>query len=453
MLFRVYIILIVLLFTSLYISNSYALSLSKGAASGAASGSASGGAFAGAAGGALVGGFASAVGQAALNAAATASADALQAKADAAQSALNKFVCPVGSGGGAECPQNGSTYAAMESYLRGQGCGEGCINSTYVWIACHPGAGYPSAAQLLTVTAPPAPPADCPEKQALRDSANAWASAASAARKIANALGATNAASPDLAKAGGSGAGDKGFEGSDGKPQNPANPNPDNPSDPSNPNPNNSSDPATNPQSGTDPNSSASAKKSKPSDCVANDPRPACWDYAKKASTETSTSTSSCPLCCDAVDPAFGGTSEQVDNLRRELAGDRARAVNASNQMSKFFNNQRVGFDNGVIDGDYRAKKFLCGDDFCGYSYCSKVSNSESLDCTLYAPSLFKEISDYGTFNKSGGVCSAVLLDTGILGMQSVDAHCQILGSIKSKIQLALTFLILFSSVKIILSA
>lgn len=208
--------------------------------------------------------------------------------------------------------------------------------------------------------------------------------------------------------------------------------------------------------------SSGSDEPPPPPPCQPGDTRPECFKYKQRDPSTSSSSSNSgsdpnnptntnCPICCDSADPLYGGSAEQIDALRKEMEGDRARAEIALANISQFFNNQKVGFDNGVVDGDAKAKKLLCGNEFCGYSYCT--THPESNDCTIYKDAEFHEFSDYATLSTATPQCTAFSLDFGILGVHATDIHCQILTAVKTKVQAAFAFLILFSSVLIVLRA
>lgn len=188
--------------------------------------------------------------------------------------------------------------------------------------------------------------------------------------------------------------------------------------------------------------------------CSPGDTRAICQDSTSGGSSSGSTS-GSCPICCDSSDPAYGGTAQQVDKLRGEQAKDKARAEQSMSNMSKFFNNRRVGFDNGVIDGDYQSKHNFCDDKWCGYSYCDLPEHANDSMCVQYRDQdyLYKKSSDYGVISTVAPQCPTFTVNTGFLGTHAVTEHCQILDAIKTKIATAMTFLSLFIAFRIISSA
>ncbi|MDD1606082.1 MAG: hypothetical protein LUP96_05210, partial [Methylococcaceae bacterium] len=211
------------------------------------------------------------------------------------------------------------------------------------------------------------------------------------------------------------------------------------------------------------PNSNNSPGRPSSSPCLPGDPRLECSvpNYSKPIIPTDSTGTggtgstdpSSCTSCCDASSPAYGGAAKQIDGLRAEQAKDLEKSQASLAKISKFFNNKRVGFDNGIIDGDYQSKKSLCKDTWCGYSFCD--TNQTSTFCVQYQEQngRFKKVEDYGTISNSAVTCPAFTLDFGMLGVQSVDAHCTILESIRPKLALLMTFLTLFIAFRIVSSA
>ena len=124
------------------------------------------------------------------------------------------------------------------------------------------------------------------------------------------------------------------------------------------------------------------------SGCVEGDTRVQCQvpDYIKTVPSNPTGSTPTTPTtptgtgcgCCDASDPAYGGSAKQVEAMRWEAA----KAKDALANVAKFNNNKRVGFDNGIIDGDYQAKHNLCGDASCYLTYCDK--NIGDVGCVQY---------------------------------------------------------------------
>ncbi len=257
--------------------------------------------------------------------------------------------------------------------------------------------------------------------------------------------------SVDLSKAG-TGSGSKDYAGSDGavdlsKPSQ----NPDGSINP----------PSTNPDG-------SKVDLSKPDPCKVNDTRLSCQvdNYTKtqpctagdtrpQCQQTTPTDPTKCTSCCEASDPAYGGSPEQIDKLRGEQAKDRDLAEQRLSKISKFFNNKRVGFDNGVIDGDYQSKKMLCGNNYCSYSFCDIPANLKSEFCVMYQDQdkFFKKTTDYGTVASTPQTCPTFSLDFGLFGVQAINVHCVILDAIRSKIALTMTFLSLFIGFRIISSA
>ena len=202
--------------------------------------------------------------------------------------------------------------------------------------------------------------------------------------------------------------------------------------------------------------------------CLPNDPRVSCQvgEYTKTSPTptpptgtppapSTGTGTGTDCGCCDASDPAYGGSAKQVEALRGEQAKDRLLAEERLSKLSRFFNNKRVGFDNGVIDGDYQSKRIYCAGTFCSYSFCDIPANLKDSLCVLYQDQdkFFKKIIDYGTVASTPRTCPTFSLDFGLFGVQAINVHCVILDAISSKIALTMTFLSLFIGFRIVSSA
>ena len=195
--------------------------------------------------------------------------------------------------------------------------------------------------------------------------------------------------------------------------------------------------------------SSTPIKSPAPIPCQINDLRIECQvaDYKKPASTGTtdpagstgstgSSSNSSCSQCCNANDPVYGGTAQQVDALRGEQAKADALAKSSLARISKFFNNRRVGWDYGVIDGDYQTKQNLCNNDYCGFSYCDKNAALKNGRCRLYNSFTFKDITDYNALNNTSPSCPAFTLNYSQFGVQTVSVHCEILEKIRPFLRL-----------------